>query len=118
NIDFQLADVSTWQVPSVNFDCIATIATLHHLPLREILLKLKTGLQPGGVLIVLDLFEPEGLVDALANIAAMAVSVGLRLIHNGRLKPPREVQAAWAEHGKHDSYPTVSEIRALCAEIL
>jgi ubiquinone/menaquinone biosynthesis C-methylase UbiE len=125
NIEFHVADVMSWDFPAAHFDCIANIATLHHLPLREIILKLKAALKPGGVLLVLDLFESErnlltaaGMVDTFLNLVAMGVSVSLRLIHNGRLKPPREVRAAWDAHGQHDTYPTMSEIRTLCAEIL
>jgi SAM-dependent methyltransferase len=118
NIQFQPADVAVWDFPVEYFDCLATIATLHHVPLREVLLKMKAALRPGGVLMILDLFEPEGLVDSLANIVAIGVSGTLRLINNGRLKPPREVQAAWEEHGQHDSYPTMNEMHRLCAEIL
>jgi ubiquinone/menaquinone biosynthesis C-methylase UbiE len=125
NIEFHVADATSWDFPVAHFDCIATIATLHHLPLREMISKLKAALKPGGVLIVLDLFEPErnlftvaGLLDTFLNLVAMGVSVSLRLIHNGRLKPPREVRAAWAAHEQHDSYPKISEIRELCFDIL
>src|SRR5712691_10986187 len=142
-LEFHVADAMSWDFPAAHFDCIATIATLHHLPLREAILKLRDALKPGGVLIVLDLFEPikwlghpardsragrayhdqtasvrEGLVDTFLNLVAMGVSVSLRLIQNGRLQPPREVRAAWAAHEQHDTYPTMSEIRGLCAEIL
>ena len=125
NIEFQVADAMSRNFPAAHFDCIAAIATLHHLPLHEMILKLKAALKPGGVLIVLDLFEPErnlftaaGLLDTFLNIVAMGVSVNLRLIHNRRLKPPREVRAAWAAHEQHDSYPKMREIRTLCADIL
>jgi ubiquinone/menaquinone biosynthesis C-methylase UbiE len=125
NLEYRCADVMTCDLPVESFDCIATIATLHHLPLREVLLKLKHSVKPGGLLLVIDLFEPErnliklsGLRDGLLNVAAMGVSVSLRLIHNGRLKPPKEVRAAWKEHGKTDSYPTMQEVRDLCAQIL
>jgi SAM-dependent methyltransferase len=125
NLEFHVADAMSWDFPTAHFDCIATIATLHHLPLREMILKLKAALKPGGVLIVLDLFEPErnlftaaGWLDTFLNTVAMGVSGSLRLIHNGRLKPPREVRAAWAAHGQHDSYPRMSDLRTLCADIL
>ena len=80
--------------------------------------KAKEALTPGGVLLVLDLFEPDGLGDSLRNVTAVGFSGVLRLLHNGRLKPSPEVQAAWDEHGRHDSYLTVSEVKRLCAEIL
>ncbi len=125
NIEFQIADVMSYDLPPEGFDCIASIATLHHLPLREILLKMKAALKPGGVLLVLDLFEPErnllkpeGVVDAGLNVLALGVSGTLRLIHHGRVLPRREVRAAWAAHERHDIYPTMNEVRVLCAEIL
>jgi len=68
NIEFQLADVRDVTFPIASFDCIASIATLHHLPFPEMLLKMKTALKPGGVLLVLDLFEPAGLSDSLLNL--------------------------------------------------
>jgi ubiquinone/menaquinone biosynthesis C-methylase UbiE len=125
NVEFELADVRDRVFPAEGFDCIATIATLHHLAFREMLLKMKAALKPGGVLLILDLFEPErnlfkpaGLLDTFLNVIAMGVSVSLRLIHQGRLLPRREVRDAWAEHLRHDIYPTMSHVRDLCAEIL
>jgi ubiquinone/menaquinone biosynthesis C-methylase UbiE len=132
NIEFQVADVMSRALPAEQFDCIASIATLHHLPLREILLRMKAALKPGGVLLAIDLFEPErkllksagfpintqALIDNVLNVVAMFVSVGLRLIHTGHLRPPREVRAAWAEHECHDIFPSLKNIRELCAEIL
>jgi SAM-dependent methyltransferase len=118
NIDYELVDVMTYDLPPAGFDCIASIATLHHLPLREVILKMKAALKPGGVLLILDLFAARGLIDAITNPLAMAVSVSMRLMHQRRLLPPREVRAAWAAHGAHDIYPTMAEVHELCAEIL
>ena len=125
NIEFQVADVIVWNFPGETFDCIASLATLHHLPLRETLLRMRDSLKIGGVLLVLDLFErarnvlkPEGLFDSVLNAMAIPTSVSLRFLHHGRLLPPREVRAAWAAHEQHDTYPTMKEVRMLCAEIL
>ena len=118
NIDFQLADVMTYDLPPASFDCIASIATLHHLPLREIFLKMKTALKPGGVLLVLDLFQAQGVLDAILNPFAMSVSVSLRLLRQQRLFASREARAAWAVHEQHDIYPTMAQVRELCAELL
>jgi ubiquinone/menaquinone biosynthesis C-methylase UbiE len=118
SIEFELADVRDRPLPPESFDCIASIATLHHVSIEETLLKMKAALKPGGVLLVLDLFEGAGLSDSLSNILAIPMSVSLRLLHHGRLFPRREVRDAWAAHERHDLYPTMSEVHALCARIL
>jgi SAM-dependent methyltransferase len=118
NIDFQLTDICDQTLPDESFDCIASIATLHHLPYAEILLKMKAALKPGGILLILDLFEPAGLSDFLLNFLALPVSVGLRFKHYGRLRQRREERAAWAAHEHHDLYPTMREARDLCASLL
>ena len=118
NIDFRVADVMTMELPAERFDCIATIATLHHLPVEEMLPKMKGALKPGGVLLVLDLFQAEGLSDAVASALAVPLSLGLRLYRRGRLRPPREVRRAWDEHGRHDTYLTLAQVREICAGML
>lgn len=118
DVEFQLADVMTWEFPRGQFDFICSIATMHHLPQRELLPKMRDALRPGGVLVVLDLVKSETLRERMLDVAAMGVSVSLRLIHNGRLQPPPEVRKAWEQHGKQDHYSTLKEIRALADEIL
>jgi SAM-dependent methyltransferase len=118
NIKFEIADVMPYHLPPEGFDCVASIATLHHLPLREIFLKMKAALKPGGVLLILDLFKPRGVIDALLNPLAVSVSGTLRLVHHGHVRPSREARDAWAAHEAHDIYPTMSQARELCAEIL
>jgi hypothetical protein len=80
--------------------------------------RLRESLKPGGILAVLDLVESSSWIERLLDVVALGVSGTLRLIHNGRLKPPAEVRKAWEQHGKHDCYSTVDEMRALAIEIL
>jgi SAM-dependent methyltransferase len=118
NLEFELADVMRWEFPLSHFDFICSIATLHHLEQRELFVKMRDALKPGGVLVVLDLVESNGLVERMLDVIALGVSGGLRLMHNGRLKPPPEVRKAWEQHGKHDHYLTITQMRALADEIL
>ena len=118
NIDFQVADAMTWGFPTEQFDCVASIATLHHLPFEETLVKMRGALKSNGTLIILDLFQAEGPSDVLASALAVPASIILKLINTGRLREPREVRQAWAEHGRSDSYPTLSQIRQVCASVL
>jgi SAM-dependent methyltransferase len=118
NVEFQLADVMTWEFPKEQFDFICSIATLHHLDQRELLPKMRDALRPQGVLVILDLVGSEGLRERVLDVLGLGVSSALRLLHNGRLQPPPEVRKAWEQHGKQDHYSTTNEIRALAAEIL
>lgn len=118
NLEFQFADAMTWDFLQSRFDFVCSIATLHHLEQRELFWKIKESLKPGGVLVVLDLVQSNTMVERVLDVIGLGVSGSLRLIHNGRLQPPPEVRKAWEQHGKHDSYPTVSDMRALANEIL
>ena len=118
NLEFHVTDATTWNFPRSHFDFVCSIATLHHLQQRELLVKMRDALKPGGVLVVLDLVESNSLPERMLDVIGLGVSGGLRLIHNGRLKPPAEVRKAWEQHGKHDSYFTLSQLRALANEIL
>ena len=117
-IDFQVADVIGWEFPTEQFDCIVSIATLHHLPIEETLRKMKNALKSGGALVVLDLFQEEGLRDTLASALAVVVNAVLRLMKNGQLREARGVREAWVKHGERDSYSTLSEVRRACADVL
>jgi ubiquinone/menaquinone biosynthesis C-methylase UbiE len=118
NLDFQVADATTWNFPKSQFDFVGTIATLHHVQQRDLLVKIKDSLKPGGVFVILDLVQSSSLRERMLDVIGLGISPTLRLIHNGRLLPPPEVRKAWEQHSKHDSYLTVSHVRALANEIL
>lgn len=118
NIEFQVVDAMTWEFPIEQYDCVASLATLHHLPLREMLVKIKATLKPGGVLIVLDLFKPEGVRDMFMGALALPAHWVLKLVKTGWRKGSIEERKAWAEHAKHDFPLTLSKIHRVCAEEL
>lgn len=118
NIRYEVADVRTWAWPAAGFDCIASIATLHHLPLADVLSRMRDALRPGGVLAVLDLYQAESPVDFAAAALALPLSVVLRLLKNHRLQDPLPVRQAWAAHGPHDHYLTLAEVRRAAEPLL
>ncbi len=56
NVEYLLAEANCWSFPEERFDCVASITTLHHLPLAPTLRKMGGALRPGGTLLVLDLY--------------------------------------------------------------
>ena len=79
---------------------------------------MKSGLKPYGTLMVLDLYESEGIRDLLINLLAVPVHFILKLKNTGRLRELQEIREAWAEHGKHDTYLPVSQVRRICDDLL
>jgi ubiquinone/menaquinone biosynthesis C-methylase UbiE len=118
NIDFQTADAMNVEFCPQSFDCIVSIATLHHTQMEQMLEKMRSALKIGGILVIHDLFEPEGLFDAAASALAIPTNIAVRLIRSGRLRSRKEVREAWAEHGRHDDYLTMAQVRRLYTEIL
>jgi ubiquinone/menaquinone biosynthesis C-methylase UbiE len=114
NVEYLEANALDWEWPVARFDCVVSIATLHHLPPAEMLEKMRRALRPGGTLLVLDLYRQEGPVDLLTNIPAIPANLALRLLHTRRLTVPREIAHAWAEHGKHDTYLTLRQLGRIC----
>jgi len=118
NIDFQVTDVTTWTFPWAHFDCIASIAAFHHLPLDEMLIKARDALKVGGTLLILDLYQQQDLTDLLVSALAVPVNLVLRLIKTGRLRQSREARQAWAQHGLHETYLPLAQVRQVCARVL
>ena len=118
NIEYRVGNALTWDFPEGEFDCIVSIATLHHLPLENILQKMKIALKSGGMLMVLDLYKGEGPRDWIMSLLAFPMHTLLKLKHTGRLRESEVVRAAWAAHGAHDTYLPVSEVRRICRGLL
>ena len=118
NITYQVADVLAWDFPAERFDCVASIATFHHLPMEPMLAAIKAALKPGGVLLILDLYESQGWQERLNDGLAMPASLTLRWLRSGRLRESDEARQAWAAHGEHDVYPQISQVREICSAIL
>jgi ubiquinone/menaquinone biosynthesis C-methylase UbiE len=119
NIRYQVTDVMNYPLQDNHFDCIASIATLHHLPFEEILLKIKGALKPNGTLLVLDLFEGKRTpLDFAYNALAFPVSRTLKLLKVGRVEDAPEARAAWEAHSEHDRFLTLAQIREICQKVL
>jgi SAM-dependent methyltransferase len=119
NIDFCQADAVAWTWPAERFDCIVSIATLHHLSLNSILPKMKAALRPGGTLAILDICRSASLPERLlVGAVAFPVSLWLNVVHTGRRRPDPVARRLWCEHGKTDRYLSIDEVRRTCRAVL
>jgi ubiquinone/menaquinone biosynthesis C-methylase UbiE len=114
NVTFLTGDFLALDLPREHFDCVAAVAVLHHMSWAPVIEKMKELLRPGGTLLVVDLFQDDGPFDRLASAAAWV----LRHLGGRERRRSRELREAWAEHGRGDTYPTISEARRLCRQAL
>ncbi len=118
NIQFVNGDVMAYQFTDDQFDCIATLTTLHHLPIRTILKRIRKALKPGGIFVCLDLYQRSSLTDFLFDGVAFPATVFLRLIKTGKPRPSRQVREAYNEHGKTDRFLTLPQVEQICGVLL
>lgn len=117
NIDFQNADILNWEFPVEQFDAIVSIATVHHLPLEDLLPSLKAALKPGGKLVILDLLEYESIQDKLSDFLAVPLNWIFQTFRNKHKQSP-EAAAAMREHLPTDKYLTLSQARRIYTKLL
>jgi SAM-dependent methyltransferase len=118
NLRFLVADAASWPFPPARFDCVASVAAAHHLPLAPLLTRMRDALAPGGTLLVLDVHRLRTPADLAVSLLAVPVARLLRLRHTGRLGEPPQLRRAWAEHVRTDRYLSLAEVRAACAGVL
>jgi SAM-dependent methyltransferase len=114
NIEFYNADILNWEFPVEQFDVIVSIATVHHLPLEDLLPSLKAALKPGGKLVILDLLEYKSIQDKLSDLLAVPLNWILQTLKNKHKSSP-EAAAAMRSHLRTDKYLTLSQVRQLYA---
>lgn len=118
NIQYIEGDFLEFPMVVGEFDCISSIATVHHLPLSSILQFAKSALKPGGKLLILDLYEPASFGEYLMSCIAVPVNIFMSLIKTGRLRKSKEEVEAWEKHSKNDHYMRIGDIKKECEAIL
>jgi ubiquinone/menaquinone biosynthesis C-methylase UbiE len=118
NINFQIADAMNVDLPAEHFDCVVSIATLHHMPCRQAINMMKQCLKTNGHLVILDMLQTKALADIFTNALAMPANLGIRLMKTGRFRAPLIVRKAWAEHGRDEIYLTLAQVLELCEDLL
>lgn len=118
NIEYVLGDLMQLSLPSERYDCIASLATLHHLPLDHALPKMKSALKLNGILIIHDLIAEVGPLDKIIGVTAYPVRAAWRFWKTGRLRVSPDMRRAWAEHGQGETYLSLNEVKEMCRRYL
>jgi SAM-dependent methyltransferase len=91
-----------------SFDCIISLATLHHVDAATALPLIVAALRPGGMLLILDILERRGILNLPLNALAAHVASVRRFLRGDRFT--KELRKAWAEHGRGERYETAATL--------
>jgi 2-polyprenyl-3-methyl-5-hydroxy-6-metoxy-1,4-benzoquinol methylase len=95
------------------FDCVVSIATLHHLDVAAAVPRMAALVRPGGVLVVHDVRADAGVWDRLRSLAALGARVWA-----GRAHQRAEVREAWHHHGRDERYATMADVERWSRDLL
>ena len=99
------------------YDCVVSIATLHHLELEVAVRRMARLVRPGGLMVIHDIRSDAGPKDWLWTGLAVAAREWLR-VRAGQLWDRAKVREAWAEHGRGERYPTMREVETWSQALL
>lgn len=117
-VSFRVGDFLQLDFANLSFDCIVSVAALHHMDHDAALVRMTGLLSPGGRLIIHDLRCNTGLRDSVQGCVALADTAFYRFIRTGRPRPPKPVRDAWARHGASESYLSLQEVQRLAKRLL
>ncbi|HSE37011.1 MAG TPA: class I SAM-dependent methyltransferase [Blastocatellia bacterium] len=100
------------------FDCVVSIATLHHLDLEAAVRRMAGLVGPGGLLVVHDLRSDAGMWDRVRSVFGVAARAWAAMVGGGQLWERAEVRAAWAAHGLGERYLTMREVECWAQALL
>lgn len=111
NIEYKKIDIDEYFNNNKHkYDLIITIATLHHLNIKNIFQQVKNHLNPYGMFFVLDLYKKENFYEYFLSGLAFLLNPILFLIKRKRLSNTINEKIVWKEHSKYDYLPAFKEI--------
>ena len=91
NVAFAVGDIMTYPLQPDTFQFLSTVATLHHLDLESALVRFGEVLAPGGVLVIIGLYRPQGITDtAFVAAGSLASHAKRRFYQFDRMNAPMQ----------------------------
>lgn len=113
-IFFQCTDYLEKGFPVGHFDCVVSVATLHHLPIVQFMEKVKRELSPGGLLIIVDLYRATSPLDYMLAALSIPLAALMRITRNRMRKVTRGEKRLWRDHGRRDTYHSIGHLKTVC----
>jgi SAM-dependent methyltransferase len=117
-VSLRCGDFLSLDIEPQVFDCVVSMAALHHMPHDAAVARMQQVLRPGGRLILHDLRASSNVFDEVASLSVLFAEAGKRFVRTGWPFDPRPVRRVWAAHEAHDRYLTLEQVEALVTRLL
>jgi 2-polyprenyl-3-methyl-5-hydroxy-6-metoxy-1,4-benzoquinol methylase len=109
NVEYHVADAREWLQDTRSYDCVTSMAVLHHMEIEPTVQSIVRALRPGGVFLFVDILDRPGW----RNLPLNALAWLLR-----RRLPSLALHQAWARHGREETYLTIRQARDMFERLL
>lgn len=99
------------------YSVIVSIASLHHMDLKEIFKLSKDALKNNGTFIIVDIFKEKSILDYIYSLISLLINPIITKIKNRKVKISNDEKKIWQEHAKLDHFNTYKEIKEYAKEI-
>jgi trans-aconitate methyltransferase len=118
-LTFMEADMFEWLAARpAHYDCIVSVATLHHVDFSLALIAMARSLTAGGRLLVIDLVDRSAPRYLFMNAIAATVGATRELVALLRRRSSLRLRRAYRQHAARERYLTLSEVRQVSNVLL
>jgi ubiquinone/menaquinone biosynthesis C-methylase UbiE len=117
NIEYHVAEAGEWLNDTRSYDCITSMAVLHHMEIEPTIRSIVRSLRLGGRLLVVDILDRPGWRNKPLNVVTFILT-SLRILIVRRRLPSRALHRAWEHHGRGETYLTIDQARAIFEPLL
>ena len=111
NVAFIPTSFEDFTANGTKFDAVIFAASIHHMDMTEAIDKAKKLLEKNGVLIVVGLSRPSGLLDWVIETARIIPSKIISCIHKNTTSEELNIDVSY-------DFPGMDEVRRICREQL
>ena len=117
NVEYHVAEARQWLNDTRSYDCITSMAVLHHMEIEPTVRSIIRSLRSGGRLLVVDILDRPGWRNKPLN-AVTFILTSLRILLVRRRLPAGALHRAWERHTRDETYLTIDQARAIFEPLL
>lgn len=111
NVSFINDDFLKYNFKNMKFDMIIFVAAIHHMNMKDALLKAQSLLKENGKIIIVGLSKPSSIFDYIIEVLRIVPSFVVSKFKGNKTSEEMNIETNY-------NFPTSDEVRSICKQIL